>query len=467
MPNEMMKHVIIFCSLVSILTACNRPMIENSRQLSQEVKDEFIRTWDAYKNHAWGHDVLLPISKSYKDWYDESLHISPIDAYSTMKVMGLHDRASEIERFVIDSVNWEKDLFVKTFEVNIRILGGLLAMYQYTADPLILQKTEDFGKRMLLAFNSPTGIPYYWFNLDTGETRGEKVNVAEAASYLMEMGILSYYTSNPVYYRAAKEASLAVWTRASEKNLVGEVIDVETGEWLNENSHICAGIDSYYEYLFKAWLLFQDPDLKKIWDTSIEAIQTYLADESDSTLWYRRVNMHSGEETSTVVTLYDAFFPAILALSGDLPRAGKNQNTWFGLWNKYGLEPMVYDYTTGEPNYPVYDLNPEIIESAYYLYHITGDEKYYHMGEKFWADIKKFCRTDIAFSSVEDVRTMEKRDYMPTFFFAETLKYLYLIFTESTGSFDLDNYVFNTEAHPFKKASFDPETLKQRLGIAY
>ena len=126
---------------------------------------------------------------------------------------------------------------------------------------------------------------------------------------------------------------------------------------------------------------------------------------------------------------------------------------------------MVYDYNTGEPNSPRYDLNPEIIESAYYLYHITGKTKFYEMAEGYWEDIKTYCKTDIAFASVEDVRTMEKRDYMPTFFFAETLKYLYLIFTESTGDFSLDDYVFNTEAHPFKKASFDPELIPERLGI--
>ena len=94
-----------------------------------------------------------------------------------------------------------------------------------------------------------------------------------------------------------------------------------------------------------------------------------------------------------MVTLYDAFSPAINVLSG----------------------------------------NPEIIESAYYLYHFTTKTKFYEMAEGYWEDIKIHCKTDIAFASIEDVRTMEKRDYMPTFFFAETLKYPYLIFSESTG----------------------------------
>ena len=166
-----------------------------------------------------------------------------------------------------------------------------------------------------------------------------------------------------------------------------------------------------------------------------------------------------------MLELYDAFFPAILALSGDTARAIKLQNTWNWLWNKYGLEPMVYDYKKGTPNYPAYDLNPEIIESAYYLYHITGYGAYYTMNTKFWNDIKQYCKTDVAFTSVKNVETMEQKDYMPTFFFAETLKYFYLTFSYHQNTFNFDEYVFNTEAHPFRRSNFDPVEAKMRLGF--
>jgi len=378
--------------------------------------------------------------------------------------MGLEKEAKEIEEYVINEIDFDKDVDVKIFEVNIRVLGGLLAMYQYSGRQEILAKAVDFGKRMLPAFNSPTGIPYYWVNLKTGEVKGEKVNVAEAGTYLIEMGMLSYYTRDPVYYQAAKKASMAVFDRRSKINLVGEVINVETGEWINPNSHICAGADSYFEYMYKAWLLFGDTDVKKMWDVSIEAINKWLPEVKDSLLWYGRVDMNSGEKTSSVITLYDAFFPAILAVSGDIPRAEELQKTWEWLWDKYGLEPMIYDYEKHVPNYPVYDLNPEIIESAYYLYRITGDNKYRQMGVKFFQDIVKYCKTDIAFSAVEDVQTMEKRDYLATYFFAETLKYFYLLFSDDE-LFGFDHHVFSTEAHPFDKRLFDKDEISVRLGF--
>ena len=240
--------LIFACILSIVIMACNSSESNETSSkdfnysLREEIKSEFIRSWESYKKYAWGHDVLLPLSKGYHDWYEQSLHISPIDAYSTIKVMGLDSLAKEIEDYIIDSVSWDKDLYVKTFEVNIRILGGMLAMYQYTGDEKILEKTEDFGKRMLKAFDSPTGIPYYWFNLKTGHGKGAQINVAEAASYTFEMGILSYYTKNPAYYQAAKKATLAVFERTSDKKLVAERINVETGEWLDSTSHICAGI---------------------------------------------------------------------------------------------------------------------------------------------------------------------------------------------------------------------------------
>jgi len=434
-------------------------------QLAQEVIDETLRSWKAYKQYAWGHDALAPLTKSSRDWYDEPLYISPIDAYSTLHLMGFTDEAKEIENYVVDSLNFDKNIDAKIFEVNIRILGGLLAMYGLSENPKVLEKAKDFADRMLFAFNTKTGIPKYWVNLKTGEAKGDTVNVAEAATYTMEMGVLSYYTKDPKYYQAGKKATLAIYNRRSEIGLIGDVIDVETGEWVSTTSHICAGVDSYYEYLYKSYLLFGDPELGVIWDESIKGIQQYLAEEYDGKLWYGRVDMNTGEHTSSVVTLYDAFFPANLALSGDMDRAARLQKTWEWVWDKYGLEPSGYDYKSGKARYPAYNLNPEIMESAYYLYHYTGDSIYFNMNKKFWNDIKKYCRTEVAYTSIQNVETMEKKDYMPTFFFAETLKYLYLTFSHHQNNFNFDDHVFNTEAHQFTRSKFKKEEAKTRLGI--
>lgn len=441
------------------------PTMQGDTLLAQDVVNETLRSWNAYKTYAWGHDALAPLSKSFSDWYSKPLYISPIDAYSTLVLMGLNDEAKAIELYVEDSLDFNLDIDAKIFEVNIRILGGLLAMYEHSRNPAVLDKARDFADRMLPAFNTETGIPKYWVNLSTGVAKGDTVNVAEAATYTMEMGILSYYTNNPKYYQAGKKATMAIFNRRSELGLIGDVINVETGEWVSPQSHICAGVDSYYEYLYKSYLLFGDEELGNIWKESMVGVHKYIAEIYDNKLWYGRVDMNTGKQVSTVITLYDAFFPAILALSGDIERAEILQKTWDWVWSQHGLEPTAYDYKKGTYNYPVYDLNPEIIESAYYLFHITGDSSYFEMNRKYWNNIKEFCRTDIAFTSIKNVITKEQRDYMPTFFFAETLKYLYLTFSRGNIGFSLDDYVFNTEAHQFKKSNFDKETARKRLNF--
>ncbi|HUA67666.1 MAG TPA: glycoside hydrolase family 47 protein, partial [Candidatus Saccharimonadales bacterium] len=62
----------------------------------------------------------------------------------------------------------------------------------------------------------------------------------------------------------------------------------------------------------------------------------------------------------------------------------------------------------------------------------------------------KYCRTDVAYASLSNVETKEKTDDMESFFFAETLKYLYLLYAPQS-TVDLNKAVFNTEAHPMQR----------------
>ncbi|MCB0620594.1 MAG: glycoside hydrolase family 47 protein, partial [Saprospiraceae bacterium] len=186
-------------------------------------------------------------------------------------LMGLKEEAKKIETYVVDSLRFDKDIDAKVFEVNIRILGGLLSMYDLSENPAVLEKARDFADRMMPAFDTPTGVPRYWVNLKTGESRGDTVNLAEAGTNLIELGVLSYYTQDPRYYQAAKRAALAVYERRSALDLLSAGINVQTGEVVGKSSHICAGADSYYEYLYKSYLLFGDEEIGAIWQTCIAA----------------------------------------------------------------------------------------------------------------------------------------------------------------------------------------------------
>jgi mannosidase alpha-like ER degradation enhancer 2 len=308
------------------------------------------------------------------------------------------------------------------------------------------------GARLEPVFNSKTGMPYVNVNLKTGETSGKINNPAEIGTLILEFGMLSKLTGDPVYYDKAKYAIQEVFKRRSKIGLVGTTINVETGEWQNTESHISGMIDSYYEYLIKAYLLFGDEDFKKMYDESIASVNKYLLDSVSTGWWYAHADMNTGKKTRTVFGSLDAFMPAMLLLGGDLHTAEKIQTSCYRMWTNFGIEPEEINYRTFEVTAPYYILRPENIESAFYLYRVTQNPIYLEMGKTFFNSIEKYCKVDEGFASLKSVMSKEKNDSMESFFLAETLKYLYLIFAPEKV-LDLQKYVFNTEAHPLKKLS--------------
>jgi mannosidase alpha-like ER degradation enhancer 2 len=456
MKSNLVACLLLLASLFSAVApaSAQTPNVKNLKvdraKLAQEVKNEFLHAWNGYKQYAWGHDDLKPLSKGYKDWYAETLLMSPVDALDTMIIMGFRDEADKTREYIAANLSFDKDIYVKNFEITIRLLGGLLSSYQLTGDKRLLNLADDLGRRLLPAFESPTGIPYMFVNLKTGKVRNNVTNPAEAGTLLVEFGTLSKLTGKPVYYEKAKRALVETYKRRSKINLVGQRINVETGAWTNTNTSISAEIDSYYEYLLKCWLLFGDEDCRKMWQEHIAAINKYLADETDTGLWYGHADMNTGERKATVYGALDAFFPAVLALSGDVERAKRLQDSSYKMWMLYGIEPEEFNYKTMKVEGATYYLRPEIVESAYYLHQLTKDAKYLQMGETFFNDFKKYCRTDAGYATLKNVETKEKMDVMESFVFAETFKYYYLLFA-APKEFSLKNVVFNTEAHPMRK----------------
>ena len=418
--------------------------------MAERVKSECLHAWNNYERYAWGHDALKPLTKTSHDWYGQSLLMTPVDALDTLILMKLDAEADRARDLITRELSFDRDIYVKNFEVTIRLLGGLLSGYQLTGDKRLLGLAEDLGSRLLPAFNSPTGLPYVYVNLRTGAVREPISNPAETGTLLLEFGTLSKLTNNPVFYDKAKRALVETYQRRSPIGLVGSSINVETGAWTDPESHVSGGIDSYYEYLWKCWLLFGDEECREMWNTSIPAVHKYLADETRGELWYGYADMNTGQRTHTNYGALDAFFPALLALSGDLPRARRLQDSGFKMWQLHGIEPEVIEYKAMTATAFTYHLRPEIIESTYYLHHFTGDSVYRSMGERMFNDFVKHCRVEAGYAALQNVVTKEKRDEMESFAFAETFKYFYLLFAPRE-TLDLDKIVFNTEAHPLRR----------------
>ena len=431
--------------------AASRMDDAEAARLAARVREETRHAWQGYMQYAKGHDALKPLSKAPHDWYPRSLLMTPVDALDTLLLMGLDKEAGEARALIDANLSFDHDMVVQNFEVTIRMLGGLLSAYQMTGDPKLLALADDLGARLLPVFDSPTGLPYTHVNLRTGKVSGKVSNPAETGTLLLEFGTLSKLTGKPVYYDKAKRALVATFEHRSKIGLVGSGIDVETGEWTDRDSHVGGGIDSYYEYLLKCWKLFGDADCKRMWEASIGPVNRYLADHvRDGELWYGHADMDSGTRTQHVYGALDAFLPAVLALGGDSDRAARLQASGARMWNLHGIEPEALDYAKLEVISGGYQLRPEIVESAYYLHHSSGDPRWRAMGKGFFEDFVRHCRTDAGYAALEDVRTMEQRDSMESFVFAETFKYYWLLFSPPSA-LDFEGVVFNTEAHPLRK----------------
>jgi mannosidase alpha-like ER degradation enhancer 2 len=434
---------------IGILTGCGSPKPVDD-PMAAEVRDAFVHAWQGYQEYAWGHDELRPLSKTPRDWYGISFLMTPVDAFDTMLLMGLDSSAAQAKTLILDSLSFDRDVSVQVFEVTIRLLGGLLTAYQMDGDLRFLGLARDLGNRLLPAFASATGMPYRYVNLRTGATRDSISNPAEVGTLTLELGTLSKLTGDTRYYDAAKRGVEAVFERRSPLGLVGSTINVETGEWVDKTSHVSGGIDSYYEYLLKAWRLFGDPDFGRMWQESIAAANRHLPDAQPNGLWYGYVNMDTGARVATHFGALDAFLPAVLALGSDLARADQVMASVYLMWTTFGIEPEELDYVTMQPLRPGYVLRPEAIESAYYLYRLTGDPRYREMGRHMVDSVLHYTRTDAGFAALGSVITHQQVDRMESFFLAETLKYAYLLFAPPQ-TLDLQAIVFNTEAHPLRR----------------
>ncbi|TVY33796.1 Endoplasmic reticulum mannosyl-oligosaccharide 1,2-alpha-mannosidase [Lachnellula occidentalis] len=103
-----------------------------------------------------------------------------------------------------------------------------------------------------------------------------------------------------------------------------------------------------------------------------------------------------------------------------------------------------------------YILRPEAIESVWYMYRITGETTWQDKGWNMFESIINSTSTQYGHSAILDVTSRrnetDQLDEMESFWLAETLKYFYLLYS-TPDVISLDEWVLNTEAHPFKRPS--------------
>src|SRR5213595_2086367 len=166
---------VIAAAIVFASVGCRQSREDaHARAVATRVRTEFLHAWTNYEKYAWGHDALKPLSKTPRDWYGQSLLMTPVDALDTLILMKLDDEAAKAKEVIVKNLSFDRDIYVKNFEITIRLLGGLLSSYELTNDIRLLDLADDLGNRLLPIFDSPTGLPYVYVNLKTGQVRDRK-----------------------------------------------------------------------------------------------------------------------------------------------------------------------------------------------------------------------------------------------------------------------------------------------------
>lgn len=144
------------------------------------------------------------------------------------------------------------------------------------------------------------------------------------------------------------QAMKKIWSLRSNLDLVGNTFNIHTGKWVHANGGIGAGIDSFYEYLLKGYILLGNEELYSIYNQSVTALRTHLKRKG----WYMDGNIQTGTITKQSIDSLQAFWPALQVLAGDLDEAIQVYNKFYKIWKKYGFLPEGYDIVSNQISIP-------------------------------------------------------------------------------------------------------------------
>ncbi|CAK9783494.1 unnamed protein product [Cutaneotrichosporon oleaginosum] len=449
--------------------------------LREEVRDMFHHAFTGYMTFAYPADELRPISCAplHRDPNPANIGINDIhanismtlvDALSALPLILPDEYPAAVER--VARISFDQNVKVQVFEMTIRALGALLSTYQRldalpedpraqaealgiegTTDikkyaPRMLELAWDLGKRLLPAFDTPTGLPYARVNLRQGVESRESAETctAGAGSLVLEFTLLSRLTGDERFEDLAHRAFMALWNRRTAEDLVGNAISVNHGQWLQPGmSGTNAGIDSFFEYALKGAIMLDDPTYMDVFHDAYAAIQTHVRTKDG--FIYRPVQLRSLRPASTsVIDSLSAFFPGVQVLAGDIESAIRNHLIFWNIWRRYSGIPESWAHDERVVGWAGWPGRPEFIESTYYLYTVTRDDFYLRVGERVLRDIRRRTITPCGFATLANVETGETEDRMESFLLSETLKYLYLLFADLPSA-PPSNTVFTTEGH--------------------
>ena len=448
--------------------------IKNGAIRAEKIKYATKELWASYKKYAWGYDELKPLGMHGTDNWG-GMGVTLVDSLDTLWILGLKDEFNDARDWVTRHMTYKKASTVSVFETTIRVLGGLLAAYDFSGDAIFLSKARELGDMLSPAFSTSSGIATGQVDLHTGHTNngwsGGSAILSEFGSLQLEFRNLAKYAKSQKYEDMSMRGLRFMYSRYPRNGLLGVKIDIASGKPTDNTITLGALGDSFYEYLLKVWIQGGKKEswLREMYDQSMNGVMDLLlASSSPGNLVF--VADWNGRSQHRKMDHLVCFLPGILALGAhtdplgadserakrDIAVAKSLMYTCHEMYHstKSGIAAEFYEFPKGKgiqvsPQAPFYILRPETAESLFVLGQLTGDPIYREWSWQIWQAIEEHCKLPHGYGALRNVNAPEKGcdDRMESFFLGETIKYLYL--TQNPEKIiDLDEYVFNTEAHP-------------------
>ncbi|KAL6415890.1 mannosyl-oligosaccharide alpha-1,2-mannosidase 1B-like protein [Ilyonectria robusta] len=479
---------------------------------AEAVKEAFQTSWKAYYDHAFPHDSLRPISNTFADDRN-GWSVTSVDTLSTAILMEDEEIVNQILKYIpkIDFTTTKAaNQGISVFETTIRYLGGLISSYDLLKGPMkhlatdpeeveaLLKQAKTLGDSLSIAFETPSGVPdgVIYLNPEPRISGARTNSIAGFGTLVLEWTRLSDLTGDKKYAKLAQTAELYMLRPTGSPEpfpgLVGHQVSTETGKFVDSNGGWGGGTDSFYEYLIKMYLY--DPEefveYKDRWVLAADSTMKYLASHPTSRKDLTFLSGYSGTRTYPSSGHLASFAGGNFILGGILLNEDKYVDFGLELSESYyetyyqtasGVGPEGFRWVDSAQEVSAsneappteqsdfydkagfwatsrgYILRPETMESLYYAYRATGDPKYQTMAWMGFQHIERACRAGSGYAHLRDVTQADgggHGDFMQSFWLAETLKYLWLIFAPDSivqVQADLSNgFVFNTEAHPIK-----------------
>uniref|UniRef100_A0AAQ4PFT9 alpha-1,2-Mannosidase n=1 Tax=Gasterosteus aculeatus aculeatus TaxID=481459 RepID=A0AAQ4PFT9_GASAC len=426
----------------------HEPQDPETKEKRAKIKEMMKHAWGSYRRYAWGSNELRPVSKQghSSNLFGSIKGATIVDALDTLYIMEMFEEFDA-------ATDWVE----KNLDFNM--------VYR--------RKAVELGEKLLPAFKTPTGIPWALLNLKSGIGRnwpwasGGSSILAEYGTLHLEFMHLSKLSGNPDFEQKVMNIRKVLNRLDKPQGLYPNYLNPNSGQWGQHHVSVGGLGDSFYEYLLKAWLMSDkaDEEGKKMYYDALQAIETNLMRKSTSGLTY--IAEWKGGLLEHKMGHLTCFAGGMIALGADgapgdktghqMEQAAEIARTCHESYARTALKlgPEAFRFDGGveaiatRQNEKYFILRPEVIETYMYMWRFTHDPKYREWGWEAVQALEQHCRVEGGYSGVRDVYASAPNhdDVQQSFYLAETLKYLYLLFSDD-DHLPFDHWVFNTEAHP-------------------